>query len=423
MMSRTNPSDESVIEPPIGGEDRLRLRDLAGRVADIAALPVQAERRRLWYRHNGLDRTRPLVLVFPEGGTRELLPKSVLECENERAREMEFELRRRIYFFENLHDDKPVENEWNVRKVIHNSGWGLEPKWIYSDDPTGSRKFDPVINTPADLKKLRSPQIEYDREATELALAEAEDLFGDILDVRLKGVSYVSFHPMRLLSARRDLGNLMMDMASDPGFVHDAMAVLEAGYRGVLDQYIDLGLLDLNNDSTYSGSGGLGYTDELPQDDFDGEHVRPCDMWGFAEAQELALVSPEMHEEFALRYERRLLEPFGLNAYGCCEDLTHKLDHVLAIPNIRRISISPFADLERCAERLGDRYILSWKPHPGYLVGDFSPDAIRSYLEQALEVGSDCVFEMVLKDTHTCENRPERFTIWTDIARELAARY
>jgi hypothetical protein len=30
---------------------------------------------------------------------------------------------------------------------------------------------------------------------------------------------------------------------------------------------------------------------------------------------------------------------------------------------------------------------------------------------------------MILKDTHTCENHPERFTEWTKIARNLVERY
>jgi len=47
--------------------DRLIVRDLATRVAEIAALPEMAEKRALWKRHNSLQSTRPLVLVFPEG--------------------------------------------------------------------------------------------------------------------------------------------------------------------------------------------------------------------------------------------------------------------------------------------------------------------------------------------------------------------
>ena len=68
-------------------------------------------------------------------------------------------------------------------------------------------------------------------------------------------------------------------------------------------------------------------------------------MWASAESQELAEVSPCMHAEFALRYEKELLAPFARNGYGCCEALHRKLEDVLAIPNIWRISMSPWADL------------------------------------------------------------------------------
>lgn len=131
-----------------------------------------------------------------------------------------------------------------------------------------------------------------------------------------------------------------------------------------------------------------------------------------------------MHEEFALRYERPLLEPFGLTGYGCCEDLTLKLDDVLKIKNIRRISISPFADVDKCAEKLGAKAIYSWKPHPAHLVGVFDEQKVRSYIRHTLEAtrANGCVMEMILKDTHTCENQPERFDEWCRIAREEVTR-
>ncbi|MFO7907906.1 MAG: hypothetical protein R6U98_35005 [Pirellulaceae bacterium] len=399
--------------------DRRLLRDLAKRVRDIAALPVMEERRELWKRHNALDPVRPMILVFPEGSWVELLPGSALECEDERARRYERELRRRIYYHEHIHDDTVIEDELVVSKVVRNSGWGLEPRHKDSTEERGAWGFDPVIQGPEDLKKFRMPEITHDEDATRRNLREAQELFGDILNVRLKGVAHISFHPAAMLSVRRGLGNLMMDMAVRPGFVHEAMSILEEGYRGMVRQYVEQDLLSLNNDGTYHSSGGVGYTDELPQDDFDGDHVRPCDMWASAEAQELAQVSPEMHAEFALQYEKRLLEPFGLNGYGCCEDLTRKLDDVFDIHNIRRISISPFADVEACARQLERDYIFSWKPHPAHLCGEFSPERIRGYIQHTLDVAGDCVLEMVLKDTHTCDHHPERFTIWTDIAREL----
>lgn len=407
------------------GNDRTILRDLARRVADIAALPIQEQRGARWRRHNRLDAAvGPMILIFPEGSWVELLPAAALTCEDEESRGVEWELRRRIYYHEHFRDDTVVEREWVVPKVIHNTGWGLASKRIPATTERGAWKFDPILKDAADLAGLRYPEISYDEPATQRNLAAAQDLFGDILDVKLKGVSHISYHLMSQYSDWRGLEETMLDMRLQPGLLHEAMARLEEGHRGVLRQMVAQNLLSLNNDSTYHSSGGVGYTDELPAAGFDPARVRPCDMWASAESQELAQVGPKQHAEFALAYEKRLLEPFGLTGYGCCEDLSRKLDDVLTIPHIRRISISPFADVDRAAEKLGDRAIFSWKPHPAHLVGDFAPDAIRGYIRHTVEVAQrhGCVLEMILKDTHTCEHRPERFDRWTEIAREEVGR-
>ena len=402
--------------------DKSVLRGLAKRVAEVADLPVMAERRAMWKRHNRLERVRPMVLVFPEGAWRELLPGDSLVCEDEWARKAEGTLRRSLYGHEHFHDDTVVEKDWVVTKTVHTTGWGLEPRHVPSTAATGAWGFAPVIHDAGDLKRLTFPEVRYDAEATDRELSVAQDLFGDVLDVKLKGVSHVSFHLMSLYCRLRGLAQVMWDMLDNPGMLHDAMAFLEEGSRGVVEQYGTMGLLGLNNDGTYHSSGGVGYSDELPRPGCDPERVRPADMWASAESQEMAQVSPNMHEEFVLQYERRLLEPFGLNGYGCCEDLTHKLDYVLRIPRIRRISISPWSDVEACAEQLNGDYIFSWKPNPAFLVGDFDEERLREYITHTADVTRGCIVEMILKDTHTCEDRPERFTRWTAIARDVAGR-
>lgn len=322
-------------------KDRTILRDLAARVAEIADLPVMAERRNMWKRHNRLERVRPMILVFPEGAWRELLPHETMQCENERARAMEWELRRRIYYHDHFYDDTVIEKEWVVHKAITTTGWGLISREIASSHATGAWAFDPVVHTPDDFKKLTFPEVRHDDEATRRNLEAAQEVFGDILDVKLKGVSHVSFHLMALYTRLRGLQQALVDMVENQGMLHDAMAFLEEGHHRLVAQYREMNLLSLNNDSTYHSSGGVGYTDELPLPDVNSGRVRPCDMWASAEAQEMDPVSPAMHEEFALQYERRLLEPFGLTGYGCCDDLSRKFDYVFRIPHIRRISIAP----------------------------------------------------------------------------------
>lgn len=400
-------------------QDRQILRDLAKRVADIAALPIMQERIDLWRRHNSLQPTRPMILISPEGSWRELLSDSSLRCVGKTAQAMEKTLRMRIYTHEHFDDDTVITGDWPVGVAIRNSGWGVQAKWHLSTQAGGARTFDPVIIEAADLKKLKFPEISIDEKASERNLRWACEAVGDILTVRQVKVCRISFHLMSLYTSLRGLEQVMVDMLDNPQMLHDAMAFLAEGHARLVKQYMDLNLLALNNDNTYHSSGGNGWTNELPRAGFDAAKVRPCDMWASAESQELAQVSPEMHAEFALRYETPLLAPFGLNGYGCCEDLTRKLDDVLKIPNIRRISISPWANVEACAAKLQNRYIFSWKPHPAMLAGRFDPQHVRQYIGDAVRATRGCVMEMILKDTHTCDNHPERFTQWSQIARQI----
>ncbi len=404
----------------ITSQDRKILRELAKQVAAIAALPQMETRKKRWYAHNSLQSKRPMMFISPEGSWQELLPSAILSCESDFARHVEWTLRSRIYAFEHFQDDWVVEAEWVEQAIIAPEDWGVPVERHAAPEQRGSWKFEPVIRDDSQLKRLRFPELIYDDAQSRLNVAQMQDLFGDILDVKPAGVKYMSFHLMKEYTNWCGLEEMLTDFIDRPEFVHRVLRFLVDGHQYYLSQLVEANLLTLNNDNNYQSSGGNGYTHELPAEGFDPARVRPADMWASAESQELALVSPRMHVEFALQYEKELLAPFGLNGYGCCEDLSRKMDDVLTIPNIRRISISPFADLRRSAEIMQDRAIFSWKPHPSHLVGDFDPEKIRVYVREALQISQEngCVMEMILKDTHTCEYHPERFDIWTQVARE-----
>lgn len=218
----------------ISSRDRNILRDLAKQVTSVAELPIQAERCELWKKHNSLQPTRPMILLFPEGSWEELLTEQGLACEGEEARGIELELRRRIYYHEHFQDDTVIEKEWVVQKVIHDTGWGLQVKRIPTTTARGSWKFDPVIKEPSDLEKLRFPRITHDEGATTRKLEQAQDLFGDILDIKLKGVARIAFHLMSQYTDWRGLEEMMLDMHLQPHILHDAMAFLEEGHRRIL---------------------------------------------------------------------------------------------------------------------------------------------------------------------------------------------
>jgi hypothetical protein len=409
----------------ISPSDRAVLRRLAARVAEIATQPTMDARRRAWVEHNSLRSLRPMMLVFPEGSWNELLPDSSLACQGEFARSVEAQLRMRIYTYVHFQDDSVIEAEWTEAPAARDTGWGVQVERQAAPQVGGAWAFRPVVRGQADLKKLHYPDLEFDPVETARREEQMSELFAGLLRVEPFKIRHISYHLMSQYSDWCGLEEMLTDFADRPDFVHSVLRFLEEGHRRLLDQVVEANLLGLNNNNTYHSSGGNGYTDHLPAPGFDPARVRPLDLWASAESQELAQVSPRMHAEFALAYEARLLAPFGLSGYGCCEDLSRKLELVFQhLPNLRRVSISPFADVDRCAPQVRGRAIFSWKPHPSQLVGNFDPTAVRAYICHTLAVcrENDCFLEMILKDTHTCENHPERFDAWTAIAREEIQR-
>jgi hypothetical protein len=128
-----------------------------------------------------------------------------------------------------------------------------------------------------------------------------------------------------------------------------------------------------------------------------------------------------MHEEFLLDYQLPILREFGLVAYGCCEDLTTKIDMLRKIPNLRRIAVSPFADCPRCAAQIGKDYVISYRPSPTDMVGyGYDEARIRKILERDLSACRGCHVDLTLKDVETVEGDPERVRRWVGLARSIA---
>lgn len=400
-------------------EDKERLRVLAKKVRGISLEPSNLAKRILWREHTSMRGERPPIFVSPEGSWPEILPYSLLRCEDETARELEYDLLQRIFRAEYIMDDVPVEDTvwiWKYRLPMSEC-WGLQPEHTPSPQPGGAWRYKPVIKKPSDWKRLRKPYLAFDEAGAVARFESVREAVGDILDVRLTGCKAFSFHLMHIYCDFRGLQPMMEDLILERDMVHEVMNFLTEGYEELLGQIYHAGLISRNNDGTYHYTGGLGYTDDLPEPDGSAE-VRTQDVWGAAEAQELSGVSPVMHEEFSLRYERRLLENFGLVGYGCCEDLTNKLDSVKKIKNLRRVGICPWADLERCADQLGRDYIMTWKPQPAYLAGEtYDAVFVENYLTESLRKTKHGYPEIVLRDTHTCHGEPQRFTQFVKSAR------
>ena len=340
------------------------------------------------------------------------------------AQKQELELRKVLYRWKHIRTDRIVSDYLSCPLVIHNSGVGLTHEAdIVRTDPKSSvvsRQFHPVITEPADIEKIKMPTITYDEEATEEEFARMSEVFGDIMPVKKEGFKSSFSGPWDRLIRWWGVEEALTDLVMRPQMVNDAMSRLTDARLSELEQLEKLNLLALNDDNGPVGSGAYGYTSDLPGEDFDPDHVRLRDMWGHSTAQIFSAVSPEMHWEFALRHEMRVLERWGLTNYGCCEPLDGKMEICRRIPNLRKVSMSPWIDVDRAVSEVRDDYVFSYKTNPAILAEDtWRPDAARREIAEVLDAGKGCHIEIIMKDISTVRYHPQRLWEWSELAMEL----
>lgn len=400
------------------------LRELAKETAELAARPVETEKAGLWIKLNDLEPVRPLVFCDPENGWNEIIPQKKLVCSDKLARVWEMNLRKEIFWGKEMRDDRVIEPYFNVPYYYEDTGWGLVQEIIGEEGQLhgGSVRWDsPIKDYDRDLPKLSYPEIIVDYEQTDKMLHLAEEIFHGILTVRLRGTWWWTLGMTMEFIYLRGLENLMLDMYDNPEGVHRLMSFLRDGQLKKLDFLEEKGLLSLNTEGTYVGSGGFGWTKELPQADFNPKKVRTIDMWGFTDSQETVGVSKDMFGEFIFPYQKPIQERFGLNCYGCCEPIDPRWEVVQKVPRLRRVSASPWADRRKMAEYLGNRYVMSMKPSPTPLAGSsIDEDEIRRELREDLQAVKGCQVEIIMKDNHTIGNNPQNVIDWTRIAKEEA---
>ena len=413
----------------ISSHERDTLRNLAQEQAAIATLPRHQATVRAWQRLNRLEHGRPLLWIneicWHEMGYEEEL---TLVCQHPLLRWAETELRRNLYQWKHLPGDMVVDPVFYLPLVIEDTLFGIqEDVEIAATDAANSvvsRHFHIQIQDERDLEKIKLPRVRFDAEETEVRRQILDDVFGDVLPVVPRGRPGFWFAPWDELVRWWGVEEAMRDLIDRPTLVNAAMERLVSANLYRLDQYERLGLMALNNNNVRVGSGGLGYSDQLPAPGFDPDHIRTQDLWGCATAQIFSAVSPRMHEEFALRHERRWLERFGLNYYGCCEPLDRKVHILKSIPNLRKISMSPWIDVERAVNNVGDHYVFSYKPSPAIFAEDtWNLPRARAVLREFLERARGCVVEIIMKDISTVRYQPQRLWEWAAMAGEEATEY
>ena len=110
----------------VAQKDKIILRELAKKVAEIAALPVQEETRKLWKALNGLKPIHPMVLIDQvPWHEMDVDGELTLQCEDEFCRDLEASLRRTLYAWKHMRVDMVVEPYIEIPKVIRGADLGM----------------------------------------------------------------------------------------------------------------------------------------------------------------------------------------------------------------------------------------------------------------------------------------------------------
>ncbi len=408
------------------------IAELARRVAEIAGLEVHNEKRDMWVRLNRLERVRPLIHVqaIAQSIWAEFIPTEQLETSGEFCRAQELALRKTIYCWENFPDDRVVEDvivcPIAIRGDAIGTSFGIPIRMDRPEMEFGAGIFRPAIESESDIDKIETePRVWVDWDATERNYERLCDLYDGMLRVEKRGPDFFWLQVVDQFIRWRSVEQTFVDLVERPKWVHEALERITRGHLSSIEQLEKLGVLSPGNGNTRLGSGGYGWTDQLPQPDFDGTHVRLKDLWARCATQIFTDgISPEMHDEFAIQYEKRLLERFGLGTYGCCEPLHKKMRYVRRIRNLRRVSMSPWVDIEMASSEVGRDYVYTHKPNPAIVsMVRWHPELAREQLSNALEKTRDNVVEVNLQDLHTVRNEPHRLTEWTQMALGLAEEY
>jgi len=413
-------------------EEVSRLRTLATRQAELAALPVMEVRKKLWTDMNdGTAGARPPFAIESFTFDRDFLPDPLLQCTSEYGKKLESTFLRHIRHHEILNDDQVCPDTLDMDWHIEYNEFGIEIETSHVKDSEGvatGYHFEHPIKDLEDGFDMISPaSFRVDRAATAAEKEFLEETFGDILSVEIRcsvyGGTYARNNMTQRLMRLMSMETLFMAMYDCPDKLHAIMALMRDNAVRMNRWAEAEGLLTLNNGNQCTCGTCYNFTTLLPKRKIDG-NVRTRDLWAGMDSQETVGVSPELFHEFIFPYFRDLAEMYGLVYWGCCEPADPIWESSLSkLPNLKAVSISPWADQEFMADALkGTGIVYSRKPTPNLLGVDevLNEAAWSQHIRETLEftVPAGVPTEFVVRDVYTVHgnlNKPAR-------AVELARR-
>lgn len=398
-------------------KERDTVRELARQVIAAANKPRMEQVYRRWRDVNALRKPdRAPVWFRPVGCWPEILPEESLVCTDPWLRDRERAFRRELWKL-TTGDDTPIPPYFGVHAAVDvnpPNTWGVEVQHCGPGVSGGAWAYDPPLKTEADFDRLAMPRFTYNEAKTNERYERMSDLLGDIAPVRIKGGAPRGATLGTAAADLRGLEQTMVDMADNPELLHRLMAHMRDAVLAGLDEAERAGIVTPNTDDPMTASDPIG----APQ----GGTYSLKNCWGMANSQEFDAVSPAMWEAFCLNYQKPILERFGLTGYGCCENLTHKIDRVLTIPNLRIMVCSAWTSLDTVIDRCGTNYCVMWRQKASDVVYS-TVEQVRTDLEEGARRLQGMRYQIVLRELQTLAGNSDRLHLWTQAAIEAAEKY
>ncbi|MHB9130220.1 MAG: uroporphyrinogen decarboxylase/cobalamine-independent methonine synthase family protein [Armatimonadota bacterium] len=403
-------------------DERVYLRRLAKRQAEIAVLPIMQQRRQMWTDMNdNKPCARPPFAIETWTFDRDFMPASIYQCTSEYGRRLENGFLRHIRHHELLNDDHVCPDTIDLGWHVWCNEFGIDIHTEYIKDAegvtTGYHFECPITDLNEGFEMVKPSTFGVDREDTLAEKQFLEETFGDIMPIAMRSGTYgancLTQRLMRLMS----METFFMAMYDCPDKLHALMALLRDNAIRMSRWAEQEGLLILNNGNQCTCGTCFNFTTLLPTGDVAPGQVKLSDMWAGMDSQETVGVSPDLFHEFCFPYYRDLAEMFGLVYWGCCEPADPLWETSLSkLPNLKAVSISRWADERFMADALtGTGIVYSRKPNPNLLGVDvqLDEDAWAAEIRTTLEItaGKNIPLEFVVRDVYSMHgnlNKPRR---------------
>ena len=400
------------------------LKSLAREYAEIAALPVQAEKKRLWIKLNTINMERPMLLI-DQIPWNEMDVDGFLDCHvsDKYWQRVECELRRTIYKWRHMPADMVVDPYVCLPRPINNTGWGVDVKrdnYIIQEEgaTASSSHFINQFEEIEDIEKIQMPVITLDSAREQEIITEARSIFDGIIDFRMTG-NMLHLGIWDTISHWMGVENCYIELMDRPELMHGIMEKLTQGLISMIDQMNKLQLFDINSNMCHCSQ---TYLPDMPKE---GDLALSGNAWAFGLAQLFTAVSPDITAEFELPYMKRVFPYFGAIYYGCCDRLDDRMDIIEKLPKIRKLSCSPWSHREPFAEKMPAYCVMSNKPNPAYLAnGTLNEDVVRADIRRTIAAAKahNRSLELILKDISTVKHNPACLWRWQEIAMEELTR-